>query len=471
MATLLFLSGAANAQFGLLDAVKDSKKEKEAKKQQELALAKEEERKRVEEETRVKIRELKEKGDADKKLHNYEAALASYEECARLNETIRSQEFKTYEFDRAVDGMKRQIDHLSKMNAAYNAKDWNEFLKLATDSQFGFGSQAYNSNKFTWREDTPADIKSRIAIAEEEAKWTCSAYDPTPSYTNAFHEKNAGKILFSKQEIKSEEINPVLTDNFTLKDNIYAHFYLQNNFRNECYSIGLCETAIPAWYSHMRFTVDGSSHDVDPKDYNQESVESEFGVTLVTDAQTTQLARNLSSEILSKSDEYQWLWEFFYYLPNGTHKIRIEKIFDIPAGGQGNKPKYQEKFGKERVLVTGEFTITVNAADKLAFSNKMCIPFDKVGKSDAAIEARFKKEAGAGASKVWISSSDWSYERNAYGVVVSRRIYGQAISKDTKTGKYALLNIGLHQEAVGNGFSDGTCSVKFQNHIPSEWVK
>ncbi len=88
------------------------------------------------------------------------------------------------------------------------------------------------------------------------------------------------------------------------------------------------------------------------------------------------------------------------------------------------------------VMSTGEMTLNVTAQGKVEFAQKYGIKPPTAAQKNAVLEKEMKALVEAQYNdqvmKVVILDPQWGYNKNVYGVIVSRYVYGLTISKNTE---------------------------------------
>ncbi len=153
-----------------------------------------------------------------------------------------------------------------------------------------------------------------------------------------------------------------------------------------------------------------------------------------------------------------------YDLPEGTHKVKVELVFDIPkdetetGSGYGEPKKYQTKFGKERVIAQGEFDINITSAGKIAAGKKLCpknlwLKDNVKAVPDAFNMVNSAKRETEKILKVVVYDGEWTYIKNAFGVILSRKTTGKAIAQDLKSKLCYEIDLEFSQVNTSSGGS------------------
>jgi hypothetical protein len=313
---------------------------------------------------------------------------------------------------------------------------------------------------------------------------------PDNGIINDLHRSNVGKVVFSNAEIvKDATSSSNFKNSFNLGDDIYSRVYLDKSFTNEGNSIGYISQFTDF---HLRMTVEGQKFDVlpntkiDPSGVQQPClIEGPWGYPLskvaedpeIKDKWTTfQIAISPKQTEVKDypSAEYRDFFYRMYQLPVGKHKVKLEVVFDIPCdevnkGNYGTDPdtgrKWSTKFGPEKVLAAGEFEINVTEAGKIACGKKICPTLDwlsykliKVPNGQQMVSTA--KRDGETILKVVEIHNDWTYQRNVFGVILSRTIGGKALVQNINTKLCYEVDIVFSQENISSG-GDKYADTKF----------
>lgn len=212
----------------------------------------------------------------------------------------------------------------------------------------------------------------------EDMKYKCETIPTDNGLSGSVHESNMGKIVFAKTEIVKSAENPsAFTNSFTTSDNIYSRVYLSHSIGYECANMGIC-FGDPYHLTTYRYTVDDGTYDFS-KSYFDDGNMTFNGADedQINKWTTWQPALSPASKDGYGTDGLQFFYSMLEFLPAGKHKIKLEIVIDIPedqepAGSrtEQNCKKYTTKFGPEKVLASGEFTLEVKEADKVKIKNK-----------------------------------------------------------------------------------------------------
>ncbi|MCB9195849.1 MAG: hypothetical protein H6598_06470 [Flavobacteriales bacterium] len=231
--------------------------------------------------------------------------------------------------------------------------------------------------------DQAEEIKGTITAldqmgAMEDMKYKCETIPTDNGMSGSFHEANVGKIVFSKAEIIKGQENPsAMTSSFTTADNIYSRVYMAHSIGYECANMGIC-FGDPYHQTIYRYTVDGGKYSFS-KSYYDDGTMTFNGVSedQMNKWTTWQPAISPSSKEGYGTHELQFFYSMIEFLPAGSHTIKLEIVIDIPEDQQPagsrteeNCRKYTSKFGEEKVLAVGEFTLEIKEADKAKIKAK-----------------------------------------------------------------------------------------------------
>jgi hypothetical protein len=255
-------------------------------------------------------------------------------------------------------GTKMTPEELKIVEAAFA-----EERKTATPEDIAFFEEFLASQR-----GEKVDPNSAIGKMQqlEEMKYKCSEMPTDNGMSGEFHKANVGKIVFSKSEIvKGKENASAMTNSFTSADNIYARVYMAHSLQYECANMGMCfNNSSNTFY---RFTVDGGAFSFSKTSYSSgTSTFNSAGEELLNKWTTWQPAMSPASKEGYGTAEMQFFYSMLEFLPEGSHKIKLEIFIDIPEDRDGGAEvlKQTTKFGPEKVVAVGEFTLNVKSADK-----------------------------------------------------------------------------------------------------------
>jgi len=110
-------------------------------------------------------------------------------------------------------------------------------------------------------------------------------------------------------------------------------------------------------------------------------------------------------------------------------------------------------------IATGEFELNVTEADKITLLKKLCPKFSWINNHTQLVPNSFSmvdqtKRTDEKVLKVVVLDNDWTYQRNFWGVILSRTIRGKGIVQNTKTGLCFEIDILFSQQNISSGGSE-----------------
>jgi hypothetical protein len=238
-------------------------------------------------------------------------------------------------------------------------------------------AEAYLEREQGYQQDQTEALK--ILNDLEGSKYKCSEIPTDKGISGDVHQANIGKIVFSKSEIvKGQENTGSFTNSFTTADNIYSRVYMAHSIGYECANMGICfrDQYINTNY---RVTVDDGAYDLSKSYFDKGTMNfNSVGEDLMNTYTTWQPALSPANSEGYGTDELQFFYSLIEFLPAGKHKIKLEIVIDVPEDEQPSPParyeeqcrKYTTKFGPEKVVALGEFTLDVKESDKAAIKAK-----------------------------------------------------------------------------------------------------
>ena len=277
--------------------------------------------------------------------------------------------------------------------------------------------------------------------------------------TSDVHKEYVGKIVFSNIEIEKGSPNAAsFKSSFSTSENLYGRVFLEQSLDNYSNDIGKIGSFSDYNY---RVTVDGHTY----PDFINSNITSIQDGEVIEKWTTFQLGLNPATEDVKEypsADYYTLFWSHIYYLPEGEHNVKIELVHDIPDDEEPTSAYSKEqcrlwttKFGPEKVVAEGSFTIKVKNSDKLALSKKLCEPLPNGGKLNSSdMQSKMKslctgKWSGQTPVKAIVTSDDWNYVRNWKGVITHRTIQGTVVVKHEKENMYQVLSVQFVQQNQG----------------------
>lgn len=110
-------------------------------------------------------------------------------------------------------------------------------------------------------------------------------------------------------------------------------------------------------------------------------------------------------------------------------------------------------------IATGEFDLNVTESDKTALLKKLCPQFSWINNHTQLVPNSFSmvdqtKRPDEKVIKVVVLDNDWTYQRNFWGVILSRTIRGKGIIQNTRTGLCFEIDILFSQQNISSGGSE-----------------
>ncbi len=366
-------------------------------------------------------------------------------------------------FDSGLSG----ADLAEKGDALYDAGNYSEALAHYEEAEkrgYQDGEMRMKMNKCRDAADPAKQEEEKKAMADVDQKMNAMEkmkYHLEPvedgGMSSATHGKYKNQIVFSKSHIdKGAENEGSFTNNFTLADHIYSRIYLDKSLTNQGHAIGVPSYNQQFWY---RYTVEGFKHN--DLIGNQININAYWEGDMRDKWTTFQVAMSPEEKWVKDypSTELMTFWEQMYYLPEGSYKVKLEVIFDVPEDKVDEKNSlnsymYTTKFGAERVVATGTYTINVKNSDKLAFSKRVGKNLPAPAKTDAALEASMIKAVtgqwdGQTPVKAAISAADWVYQRDVWGNITHRTITANVVLKFEKENVYKVFHMSFGQQNQG----------------------
>jgi hypothetical protein len=280
---------------------------------------------------------------------------------------------------------------------------------------------------------------------------------PDDGIQGDFHQKNIGKIVFSKQPTDKNLNESSVTTSFNVGDYIYARIYLQTCVAN--YKVYKTLNPIPhkneVGGAYIKVFLDGkdAGFSIGLKDFNgTQATITQKGLTLNGEGDAAQY--NSEDFINSLND-----------LSDGQHTYRFELWGQYdPQTAMG-----YDEFKTKAAIASGEFTITKKPGSGV-----------KLGRNWAGVESLMDDpEVAAKALKVlkeyasahgWsedfqsmkFAQEDWDIEYNQYtSAIVDRRIILYAFAK-WPNGQCTMQRFAFIQDYNGSGYQK---AVKFEGIV------
>ena len=389
-----------------------------------------------------------------------DSGLSCYELEDKANELYAKEEYEEawkYYSEAEADGCITGMDGMSRVNMNNCKKIVNTTPEEAAAQQ--------------------AQIDGIMGQMEAQ-KYSCDNIEKDNGISSPVHTKNIKKIVFSKTEIvKGQENESSFTNSFSATDNIYPRVYLEKSIGTEAKSIGDCyggsnfirwtfddgATKLPEWLDESNFT----------------ATDEDLWTTFQPGMSPSESDMNYDE---SKIKNFV---KIVRYLPVGTHKVKMEVVYDIPedeqpAGSRDeqNSRKFTTKFGTEKVLATGEFTLNVTEAGKKALYKKACplykdevadynrSAFTLVSNATSLVKETKNIDWNKFTLLKIVGAKDWKYEKNYYGVILSRSAGAGVYLLNKEDGFIYYSSVSFYQENTSSGgssYSSVSATVEAQN--------
>lgn len=313
----------------------------------------------------------------------------------------------------------------------------------------------------------------------QEMKYKCNPIVPGDGVSSPTHTKHLKKLVFAKSEIvKGQEVEANFTNTFNLTDNIYSRAYLEKSIGFESGNIGDCYGG----YSFIRWTFnDGATKMPEWLGENNNTTGAEKTWTTWQPA-ISPAGTDLNNDVYGIKN----FVKIVRNLPVGTHKIKMEAVYDIPKDEEPAPPAryiencrlYTTKFGPEKVLATGEFTLNVTEEGKKALYKKVCplyketiadynrAAFTLVPNATALVKSSTNIDWSKFTLLKIVGTNDWTYKKNYYGIILSRSTSGTAYLLNKETNFIHRSNCNFYQENISSGgasYGPTTFDVEEQN--------
>ncbi|MES2838170.1 MAG: hypothetical protein V4667_11645 [Bacteroidota bacterium] len=425
----------------------------------------------------------KEKGDKAFEERRWDDAKKAYESAASSTTSDYMKSAVQGKADEAAENSKKCTEKISNFNKFYNEKNYADALKIWDGEVMSFNvqekcicedkmkQQSEDCRKQLGQqkadnEQKQMDEAQAMLTQMEDMKYKCNPLEPGDGISSPMHTKYLKKLVFAKSEIaKAQENEANFTNSFTLTDNIYSRVYLEKSTGFESGNIGHCYGGDGGFI--MRFTFDNGATKM-PEWLG----ESNEGIRAEKNWTTWQPAISPSAADLDKPDySVKNFVKIVRNLPAGTHKVKMEVVYDIPDDEKPSPPaKYIEncklfttKFGPEKVLAVGEFNLNVTEADKKALYKKVC-PMYKTQIADYNRPAFTLVPNAVALAKIttgvdWkkftllkiVGDIDWTYNKNVYGIILSRKAYAGVYLLNNEDGFIYYSKAEYSQENTSSG--------------------
>ncbi|MDP2386976.1 MAG: hypothetical protein Q8M29_11430 [Bacteroidota bacterium] len=311
----------------------------------------------------------------------------------------------------------------------------------------------------------------------DAAKYKCDNMEPDNGISSPTHTKYLKKIVFSKSEIvKAQENEANFTNTFNVTDNIYSRVFIEKSIKNEAGNVGDCYNGT----YFMRWSFDDGSTKL-PEWLNTNIHNVLSGNDGYAKWTTWQPGVSPSeSDMTFAQTEIKYFVKYIRNLPNGKHKMKMEVVYDIPEDSNNGYSTYEytTKFGPEKVLASGDFTINITEEGRKQLYKKVCPLYKKT--IDHYNSAAFTLVPNAtelvkkGTTVDWtkftllkiVGDNDWTYKKNVYGIILSRSCGATAYLLNKETNFIHYSSVGYYQENVSSGgakYGPTTFSLEEQN--------
>ena len=326
-------------------------------------------------------------------------------------------------------------------------------ITITLSAQFGGLNNIKNKAKeTTTKEEKKVDAKkpegtsdplknSPIASVAGEGK--------TDGITSTVHQKNVGKIVFSKTAegiAYKKEKESDLSNKFNFSEEVFLRVYMDNSITNYVQkllpSVDKKTITKNAQYK-IHFYLNGIEENVGTigiTDFSDENKDfyTTFKGSLYSKAIETPLLRN---------PYYVFINQLGTKLTNGDHKIKITITPYIKEPQEVEGP----------VIATGELTITVDDKSFNPEDPDWCIK--KAAMVDANLQANiiktYKEKGGNSLVKyARITSDSWLIVRNNITSAILRREINVVVVSVNKSGQCVYENFPIVQQYVGGKFQD-----------------
>lgn len=389
-----------------------------------------------------------------------DSGLSCYELEDKANELYAKEEYVEawkYYSEADNDGCLGGMDGVSRMNMNKCKKEVNTTPeeKAAQEKQIN-------------------DIMANL----EAQKYSCSNMEEDKGISGSIHTKYLKKIVFSKTEIvKGSENESSFTNSFSATDNIYPRVYLEKSVGTEAKSIGDCyggsnfirwtfddgATKLPEWLGESNYT----------------ATDDDLWTTFQPAMSPSESDMNYDVGNLKN------FIKIVRYLPVGTHKVKMDVVYDIPVDQEAtsamreeNCMKWTTKFGEEKVLATGEFTLNVTEAGKKTLYKKACPLYKKqvadynrssfklVSNATALVKEKTNVDWNKFTLLKIVGVKDWKYKKNYYGVILSRSAGAGVYLLNKQDGFVYYSSVSYYQENTSSGgssYGSVSASLEAQN--------
>lgn len=296
----------------------------------------------------------------------------------------------------------------------------------------------------------------RTAVLNRRIREAKKLFVKDEGITSETHKANVGKIVFSKAPIaKGAENVAAFTDQFTGNDLIYGRVYLDQTLSNVI-TRNPSDTlrVVVGEYLMGHIYINGESMNsagADPSDSQDDIFGWECRFPDNIDENNT-FTTHLVAVLPERTPEYienshPSLPYYLNALSPGTYTIKLEAF--------GSR--------SEKIYATGEFKYTKVAGTVLKYGYNLSSIGCKKGMDNDALEGQIRKAFATDEDYSYYSKNyslvsvnicdrEWTVNRNAFGVVLTRGIDADLLIKD-KFGNYRLLKqVAAMQEHNGSAY-------------------
>ena len=274
-----------------------------------------------------------------------------------------------------------------------------------------------------------SNLKNKIKNATGN---NTSSQSQDEGITSELHKKYLKQIVFSKKPIpKTGASEADLANTFNLEDDIYFRAFLEKSYT-------LFEVFID---DKPLVDMPGT------KTYSKTKADSDGDLPTTF---TAALSRNWGISSDDGKDYNKLLLDFFYnasLLSPGSHKVKVNSAYF------------------NDVLATGEFTLNVTEAGKVSIGKKLCtMPDIKSEMKHFNLGIKLvpqamdwaKKEFNNKATVIKVvaeSDTNWAYQKNQFGIITHRTLWGLIYLQDNETKLYYTQRIDFTQQNISKGGS------------------
>jgi len=308
----------------------------------------------------------------------------------------------------------------------------NNFVGSKVFSSVEFTLKVTNDNIETYRKDILTNFGDVINTAFLRVNDNGVKSD--------IHKQNLNKIVFSNTTITDASSSSSLKTSFSsLNDGIYGKVFLPRSIYNyganggragDITSYDLEYYLDGQYVTTLNIAVDESKR--------KSNTSYDLGIAPTEITETNQAEVYNFAKTLVKAKP-------------GNHKFKV--VVSI------NYLNYFEANNRETAeIATGEFDLNVVESEKMALLKKLCPKFEWINNHVKLVPDAFSmidntKRVDEKVLKVVVYDNDWTYQRNWWGVILSRTIRGKGIIQNTKTNLCFEIDILFSQQNTSSGGS------------------